>query len=90
MAHKSPDFDRILFPIQWVRAEKYCQLTGESIESIYTHIRNSDWAAGKHYKRTGQRTLWINIKEAQEWIERQPHIETVVKATVKRQGTEND
>lgn len=74
---------QVILPIDWVRAELYCQITGESIESIYAHIRNSDWAAGKHYKRTGQRTLWINIKEAQEWIKKQPHVETVVKASQK-------
>lgn len=69
-----------LLPIEWVRAEKYCQITGESMEAIYSHIRDGDWAAGKHYKRTGPRTLWINIKEAQEWVRKQPHVETVVKA----------
>lgn len=69
-----------LLPIEWIRAEKYTQITGESMEAIYSHIRDGDWAAGKHYKRTGQRTLWINIREAQEWVREQPHVETVVKA----------
>jgi len=68
----------VFLPIQWIRAERYCFFTGETTEAIYGHIRNGDWAAGKHYKRTGQRTLWINIIEAQEWIRKQPHVETVV------------
>lgn len=77
-------YDQMVFlPIQWVKAERYCQLTGETMEAIYGHIREGEWAAGKHYKRTGQRTLWINIKEAQEWIRKQPHVETVVKARCK-------
>lgn len=71
---------QVILPIDLIRAELYSQITGESMEAIYSHIRDGDWAAGKHYKRTGQRTLWINIKEAQEWIRKQPHVETVVKA----------
>lgn len=73
------NFAHVVLPIEWIRAEAYCSVTGESMEAIYIHIRDGDWAAGKHYKRTGQRTLWINIKEAQEWIRKQPHVETVVK-----------
>lgn len=69
----------VILPIDWIRAELYCQITGETMEAIYSHIRECNWAAGKHYKRTGQRTLWINVKEAQEWIKKQPHVETVVK-----------
>lgn len=74
------DNAQVVLPIDWIRAEKYCQITGESMEAIYGHIRDGDWAAGKHYKRTGQRTLWINIREAQDWIWKQPHVETVVNA----------
>lgn len=77
------DNAQVILPIDWIRAEKYSQLTGEPMEAIYGHIRDGDWAAGKHYKRTGQRTLWINIKEAQEWIRKQPHVETVVKLSRK-------
>lgn len=78
----------VILPIDWVRAELYCQITGESMDAIYDRIREASWAAGKHYKRTGQRTLWINIKEAQEWIRKQPHVETVVKAS--RKGSKSE
>ncbi|HLO61718.1 MAG TPA: hypothetical protein VK165_02010 [Azonexus sp.] len=81
MAKKQELFDPwSLLPIEWIRAERYSQLTGETMEAIYSHIREGDWASSKHYKRTGQRTLWINIREAQEWIRKQPHVETVVNA----------
>ena len=72
--------DKIAYlPLGWIRAEMYCHLTGETMESIYTHIREFEWAAGKHYKRTGKRTLWINYPEAQEWVSKQPHVESEVK-----------
>ena len=81
---------QVILPIEFIRAELYCQITGESMEAIYGHIRDGEWAAGKHYKRTGQRTLWINIKEAQEWIRKQPHVETVVKASRKALKSEKE
>ncbi len=60
----------------WVRAERYCQLSGEPMEAVYSRIRDGEWAAGKHYKRTGPRTLWINPIEVSRWIDRHPHVET--------------
>lgn len=72
--------DKIAFlPLGWIRAEFYCQVTGEPMESVYGRIRDFSWAAGKHYKRTGKRTLWVNYPEAQEWIKAQPHVESEVK-----------
>lgn len=62
--------------INWIRAEKYCALTGDPIHSVHERIRAGVWAAGKHYKRTGPRTLWINIRSTEQWIEQQPDAET--------------
>lgn len=66
-----------ILPIEWVRAERYCDASGENIDAVYKHINEGDWAAGKHYKRTGKRTLWINIPAVNKWISQQPHVESV-------------
>jgi hypothetical protein len=69
--------DEILaLPVKWVRAEIYCRSTGEPMDTVLTRIRDGIWAAGKHYKRTGPRTLWINLIEATKWVDQQPHVET--------------
>jgi len=63
--------------LSWVRVEKYCDLTGEPINTVLDRIRDGKWAAKKHYKRTGPRTLWINPQEADKWISQQPHVEAM-------------
>ena len=59
----------------WVRAERYCELVGEPINTVFKRITSGVWAAGLHYKRTGPRTLWINLDGANEWVTQQPHVE---------------
>jgi hypothetical protein len=61
----------------WIRASNYCALKGESIETVQERINNATWAAGKHYKRTGPRTLWIHWENVNAWIEKLPHTNTV-------------
>ena len=61
--------------LSWVRVEKYCEESGDPINTVQERIRSGVWAANKHYKRTGPRTLWINRKEVDEWISLQPHVE---------------
>lgn len=64
-----------LVVLSWVRAEKYCADSGEPMNTVLDRIRSGEWAAGKHYKRTGPRTLWINRQAADEWVTNQPHVE---------------
>lgn len=64
----------------WVRAARYCELTGESIETVNERIKQGKWAAGREYKRTGPRTLWIHHERANEWVENQPHVEASLAA----------
>lgn len=61
--------------LSWVRAEKYCDESGEPMTAVLDRIRDGLWAANKHYKRTGPRTLWINRQEVEQWIINQPHVE---------------
>lgn len=67
-----------LVVLSWVRAEKYCEESGDPINTVMERIRNGEWAAGKHYKRTGPRTLWINRQAVEEWINQQPHVEAAL------------
>lgn len=67
--------------LSWVRIERYCNVTGEPATTVHDRIRAGVWAADKHYKRTGPRTLWINFAEAEKWIESQPHVEAALQPT---------
>ena len=62
--------------LSWVRAEKYSEESGDPINTVMERIWGGEWAAGKHYKRTGPRTLWINRQEVDKWISQQPHVES--------------
>lgn len=64
-------------PLEWVRAARYCEITGESMDTVYDRIAGGTWAAGQHYKRTGPRTLWINLPAINQWIRNQPHVEAL-------------
>lgn len=70
--------------LSWVRAEKYCEMSGEPIRTVADRIQSGQWAAGKHYKRTGPRTLWINCPAVEQWIEQQPHIESAYPQGLRR------
>lgn len=64
-----------MLPILWIRAEKYSELSGEPMDTIQTRIRDGSWAEGLQYKRTGPRTLWINLEAVTKWIQNHPHVE---------------
>lgn len=64
-----------VLPLEWVRATRFCELTGESMDALYERINDGLWAAGKHYKRTGKRTLWINLPAFNTWVNNHPHVE---------------
>lgn len=78
MKAKRNEPDPTILPIDWIRAEQYCKATGDPMYVVQERIRDGVWASGKHYKRTGARTLWINLAAVGKWIEQQPDVETTV------------
>ena len=66
-----------VIPITWIRAEKYCEASGVTIYTLQELIRTGSIAATKHYKRTGPRTLWVNLEQMNKWVENQPHVESL-------------
>lgn len=77
MRSREAELLHIPLPIEWVRASKYVELTGDPLDTVEYRIREGAWAAGLQYKRTGPRTLWINLRKVTEWLNNQKHIETV-------------
>ena len=66
-----------LLPLNWVRAERYCELTGEPLNTVRDRASSGIWAPGLHFKRIGQRTLVLNLAAITEWFNKQPHVESV-------------
>ena len=70
--------------LSWVRAEKYSEESGDPLDSVMGRIRSGEWAAGKHFKRTSQRVLWINRQAVEQWIDQQPHVEATCPPGLRR------
>ena len=55
---------------EWVRAEKYFELTGTPVETVRHYRKKGVWLVGKHLA-TVQNRVHVNIKEADAWIKEQ-------------------
>ena len=55
---------------EWVLAEKFCELTGNTPNAIHQRRRRGLWLDGTH-TAVVQRRLYVNIKAADQWIKNQ-------------------
>jgi hypothetical protein len=54
--------------LTWVKVSKYCELTGDTPQAVYTRRSRGQWIDGLHCKIKA-RKLWINLPEIQKWLE---------------------
>ena len=55
--------------LRTVPLTKYCELSGEDIESVRTRIKRGTWVKGIHaFKTDGVRELWIDLEAVERWI----------------------
>lgn len=54
--------------ISWVKLEKYVDLTGDSVDSVKSRRKAGKWLDGVQCKIVDGR-LWINLEEADKWVE---------------------
>ena len=54
----------------WVRADKYYELTGIPVETVRDYKKKGLWQDGKQISTIVNR-LYVNVKEADEWITKQ-------------------
>lgn len=55
--------------MKWVKVKKYCELTGETPASVKAKRRKGHFIDGIHTKVADDGNLWVNIEEAQKWVE---------------------
>lgn len=55
----------------WVRTEKWCEETGDTMDDIRLRCETGKWLEGQQCK-TVEDHLWVNVKSAIEWIEQWP------------------
>lgn len=54
--------------VQWVLLKRWCELTGDTKDAVYSRRHARKWADGIHCKKKDGK-LWINVPEAMTWIE---------------------
>ncbi len=54
--------------VKWVKLAHYCELTGETRNAVYQRRYSGKWLGGVHCQ-IRDRALWINLPEAQKWVE---------------------
>jgi hypothetical protein len=63
-----PKGPAVEFPLEWVKLEKYVELSGDSVDSVQSRRKIGRWIDGNQCKIVNGR-LWIDLRAAQRWVE---------------------
>ena len=55
--------------IEWVKLAKYCELTGETRDSVMKKRSSGMFIDGVHCKIAPDGNIWINLAEVEKWVE---------------------
>lgn len=58
-----------MFNLVWVRLPKYCELTGEPPATVANRMKSGGWIQGVHWRTGPDRRRWVNLPQAQAWVE---------------------
>lgn len=55
--------------LRTVPLTKYCELSGEDIDSVRQRLKRGTWVKGIHaFKAEGVRELWIDLEAVEQWV----------------------
>lgn len=74
--------------INWVTSARWQELTGHTDNYVRNMLSSGDWIEGVHYKRTGERTLWLNVRNLDDWVEKHSCVQS--KAPKCRRGSKSE
>lgn len=55
--------------MKWVKLKKYCELSGDTTNAVYTRRNRSIWLEGVQSRIGPDGNLWINLDKVDQWIE---------------------
>ena len=56
--------------LKWVRIDRYCDLTGDTLDAVDGRLRSGHWLKEVHARKPdGSRALWINLRAVEDWAE---------------------
>ncbi|CAK7069329.1 Excisionase [Kerstersia similis] len=54
--------------MNWVRLDKYCELSGDTKHAVYFRRKTGIWKEGIHSKLDPQNRIWVNTEEVEKWV----------------------
>lgn len=60
---------KIAKQIEWVKLVKYCELTGETRDSVMKKRSSGMFLDGVHCKIAPDGNIWVNLAEVEKWVE---------------------
>lgn len=58
------------YPIEWIKVERFCELTGYTEEAVKQKRKKGDWRDGDITAVRGRR-LHVNVRRYDQWVEAQ-------------------
>ena len=55
--------------LQWVKLNKYYELSGETRNTVYKKRRNGLWLEGREYRVADDGVMWVNLEAVNSWAE---------------------
>ena len=56
--------------LNWVRLNRYCEMSGDTPDAVNCRLRNGHWIRGVHTKvPEGSASIWVNLKAVEDWAE---------------------
>ena len=54
--------------LEWVRASKYYELSGETEGTVTTKRSSGQWIEGVHWRIAPDNRVWVNLVEVEKWV----------------------
>lgn len=55
-----------------VKLFKYCEISGDTQEAVYSRKRKHVWSEGAQLVKAPDGTLWVDLEEVEKWVRQQP------------------
>lgn len=52
----------------WITLTKYCEISGETRQSVHVRVATGKWQRGVHYSRPDGGSSWINVPAVLAWL----------------------
>jgi hypothetical protein len=55
--------------LTWVKLKKYCELSGDTPNAVRNRRKRGIWLDKKQSQCAPDGTLWVNLREVEQWVE---------------------